>query len=89
MRQLPYYEKDGVRYDRVTAVLDYFAPPELVRWQIKVGAKEAKRIGTVAKNIGTSVDEWIKADINGLRPRLPKSLEARNCIEGWKRFKKE
>ena len=76
-------------YERISRVLDYFTPPELVKWKVKVGAKEAKRAGTVAMKIGTEVDEWIKADVVGWK--LPKlsTDEARNCVEGYKRWVEE
>lgn len=84
-----FYLKDGVEYDRVTKVLDYFALPQLVAWKVKVGSKEARRQGTTAKKIGTNVDEWIKADIMGNRyPKLI-NLEAKNCVEAYNKWKKD
>jgi len=76
-------------YDRVTQILDYFGEPGLVSWKVKVGAKEARRIGTIAKNIGSNVDEAIKADVDGLKvPRL-KTQEAKNCYEAYLSWKKD
>lgn len=73
-------------YERISRVLDYFTPTELVKWKVKVGSREAKRIGTVAMNIGTNVDEWIKATVMGVKPPKLKTEEARNCVEGYKRW---
>lgn len=76
-------------YDRITEVLNYFAVPDYVRWVGKVGNREAKRAGTVAMNIGTNVDEWIKAEVTGEKLPKLKTDEARNCVEGYKLWVRE
>ena len=40
----------------VTEVLDTFIPKGLLAWYLKTGAKEAKRLSTVAMKIGNRVD---------------------------------
>ena len=60
-----YYVKDGVSYERVTSILNYFQSPDLVKWKLRVGAKEAKRISTIAMKRGTNVDEAIRLDVSG------------------------
>jgi len=51
-----HYTIDGGRYDRLTSVLGYFQPQELIDWKMKVGPEEAERIGGEARAIGTRVD---------------------------------
>jgi|GEM_PF-7128636 len=79
-----FYERDGLRYDRITRILDYFPHPALVDWKIDVGRKEARRISTVATKIGTNVDEVVKAEIEGSKPGKLKSEEAKNCYEAFR-----
>lgn len=73
----------------VTEVLDSFIPKGLLDWYLKTGKKEAKRLSTVAKNIGSRVDELIQTDIsNGSYKFSSKdSIEVKNCMEAWKQFK--
>lgn len=82
---VPYYEREGKRYERITHVLDYFAPPELVDWKIRVGKREAGRISREAMKIGDNVDQCIRALIDGDGEHLPKlkTLEAQNCWEAF------
>ncbi len=84
-----FYVKDEVNYERVTSVLGYFTPPSLVKWQLRVGTKEAKRIKTVSMKIGTNVDEAIRADVIGLDPIKLKSQEAKNCFKAYKQWRKD
>ena len=85
MPSFEYYEKGGVKYDRITRVLDYFAPPDLVKWKLKVGTKEAKRIGTIAMKIGSHIDEAIRSSLGGVVVKL-KGADERNCFEAWRRW---
>ncbi len=67
------YEIDGIAYDRVTSVLDYFTPPSLITWRDKVGTVQAKKIAKTAKAIGTRVHKlakvhWEKGYINLTQP---------------------
>jgi len=76
----------------VTEVLDAFIPKGLLAWYLKTGAKEAKRLGTVAMKIGSRVDELIQADINGTKPKFyPKAneIEVANCMDAWHKFKQD
>ena len=81
-----FYEKDGLRYDRVTKIIDFFQPPELVEWKVKTGLKEAGRISRRALKTGSRVDELISA--NPYEPAIAKkdSPETASCIEAWDSF---
>jgi hypothetical protein len=68
---------------RVTAVLDYFMEPGLVAWKVKVGAREARRIGTLAKKVGSRVDMLIKT---GSKLDKKDSSEVRSCVEGYEKW---
>lgn len=84
-----YYEKDGKQYDRITRILDYFATPGLVDWKLRVGKREANRISKIALNIGTNVDEAIKADVLGQKIPKLKTQEAKNCWEAYLQWKQD
>lgn len=84
-----FYEFEGRRYDRITRILDYFSPPDLVDWKLRVGKKEANRISRVALNIGTNVDEAIKADQTGQKLPKLKTQEAKNCWEAYLAWKRD
>ncbi len=73
-------------FDRVSAILDVYKAPQLIDWYIRVGKKEARRISTMATKIGTNVDEYIRAEIDGKKPLKLKSVEAENCIKAWKKW---
>lgn len=76
-------------FDRVSSILDTYQDPGLIKWKVKVGAKEAKRISNLATGIGTNVDEYIKAQItNDKLPKL-KTVEAENCIRAWNKFRED
>lgn len=78
-----FYEKDGKKYDRITKITDYFSPPELVEWKVKVGKKEANRISRIALKFGKEVDERIRA--NPFSPAVKKKdkPEVVNAINAW------
>lgn len=80
-----FYERDGKRYDRITACLDYFASPELVNWKLRVGKREAGRISREALKIGENVDLCIRVFLDGDGDNLPKlkTQEAKNCWEAF------
>ena len=79
-----YYVKDGHNYERVTSILGYFQSPDLVKWKLKVGAKEAKRISTIAMKRGTNVDEYIRKHAEtGEKPAKFKSNEEENCFKAY------
>jgi len=73
-------------YERVSAILDVYQDPELIDWKIRVGKKESKRISKVATDIGTNVDEYIKAEIQGLKLPKLKTQEAENCVRAWRKW---
>lgn len=83
-----FYEREGLKYDRITRILDFFKPPELIDWYLRVGKKEAKRISTTALKIGTNVDEVIKARITGNKvPKIvsPEAINCLNAFDEWER----
>lgn len=49
---MKYYEVDGRRYPRVTAILDIIHRPELERWRAELGNAEADRIMCETAQIG-------------------------------------
>src|SRR3990167_10637818 len=71
---------------RVTDVLEFFSEPGLVDWKLSAGKAEAKRIGKQAMNVGSNVDEYVKAFIN--KEKLPKlkTKEAESCVAGFNRW---
>ena len=78
-------------YISVTEVLDMFIPKGLLTWYLKTGAKEAKRLSTVAMKIGSRVDELIQEDINKGSYKLSSKdpIEVKNCMEAWQQFKSD
>lgn len=85
----PYYIKDSKKYERITHVLDYFSPPELVNWKIRVGRKEAGMISRAALRIGENVDDAIRCEVEGRKVSKLKTLEAQNCWEAFRQWKKD
>lgn len=75
----------------VTEVLDTFIPKQLLGWYLKTGAKEAKRLSTVAMKIGSRVDRLIQEDVtNGSYKMTAKDpIEVKNCMEAWEAFKRD
>lgn len=81
-----YYVRDGVNYERVTCILDYYIPPELVSWKIRVGLKEANRVSKVATKMGSRVHELIEK--NGWATTKD-AEEVKNCMKAWESFKSD
>lgn len=75
----------------VTEVLDSFIPKGLLSWYLKTGAKEAKRLSTVAMKIGRRVDELICEDVKTGSYKLSAKdpIEVKNCMEAWEAFKRD
>lgn len=75
----------------VTQVLDAFIPKGLLAWYLKTGAKEAKRLSTVAMKIGSRVDSLIQEDIlkGSYKLSAKDPIEVKNCMEAWKQFKSD
>lgn len=67
-------------------MLDYFQEPGLISWRVKVGAKEAKRVSTVALKLGTAVHTFIET---GKKVAKSDSFEYQNCCTAFERFKLE
>jgi len=84
-----YYVKDGCNYERVTSILGYFQNPELVAWKLRVGAKEAKRISTVAMKRGTNVDEAVRCHISGIKVPKLKTVEEENCFKAYLQWRED
>jgi len=84
-----FYTKGGVSYTRVTSILGYFADPKLVAWKMRVGAKEAKRISTVAMKRGTNVDEAIRAHVSGEKVGKFKTQEEENCFKAYLQWRED
>ena len=74
---------------RVTEVLDFFAPPWLVDWKLRVGKAEANRISKAAMKIGSRVDELIKrSPMTGLvmEKSVADKEEVKNCMVAYKKW---
>lgn len=84
-----YYVKDGKNYERVTSILSYFQTPSIVAWKLRVGAKEAKRISTIAMKKGTNVDEAIRAHVSGENPKKFKTIEEENCFKAYLQWRSD
>lgn len=76
-------------YDRVSAILETYQDPKLIAWKVLKGKKEANRISKEATNIGSNVDEYIKAEIQGLKLPKLKTQEAENCVRAWEKWKED
>lgn len=76
-------------FDRVSAILDTYQDPKLIAWKVLKGKKEANRISKEAMKIGTNVDEYIKAEIQGLKLPKLKTQEAKNCVKAWEKWKED
>lgn len=75
-----FYEIDGIKYPRVTSILNAIDKPGLARWRGRIGNTEADRVSKEGAKVGTAFHE-IAADINrgmhrerGWRP--PEELRA-------------
>lgn len=86
-----HYNIDGLKYDRVTSVLDYFMPKPLLEWALKEGVKGYKDKTKTGKAIGTRADNIAMAIIEGKHWCITdKDHPAiRNCVEGFKRWLEE
>ena len=80
-----FYELDGVRYDRVTRILDFFATPGLVNWKVRVGKREAGRISREALKIGSKLHESVEA--GKLVKRV--TIDVKNCWEAYQKWLEE
>ncbi len=78
-----------MEYISVTQVLDYFKPPQLVNWILRVGKRESGLVSRKALKFGTRVHGLIHEEFKtGAYKLVPKdSLEVRNCMKAWEEFK--
>lgn len=51
----PKYVHEGAPYVRITQITDFFAPPWLVDWKLRMGKAEASRISKEALKHGTAI----------------------------------
>lgn len=65
-KQLPYYEIDGIRVPRVTAILQIIQKPGLDRWRGRMGNREADRLQQEGAAIGTEFHDVVKQIHEGL-----------------------
>jgi len=70
---------------RVTEVLGYFQPPELVKWRIREGNREANKEMKATEKVGTRIDELIKTNSE---PTSKDSFEVKNCYAAFYKWKK-
>ena len=84
-----YYHIEGKKYDRVTAILDYFTPKSLLEWRDKVGVVEAKEKQKAGKADGTRVHTLTEQMDNGKYVKFTDydTVSVKNCIEGYRRWK--
>lgn len=83
-----FYEEDGLRFDRVTRIIGFFQPPELVDWRVRVGNREANLVKKKTGSFGTLIDGAIRD--NWKDPKVPKpTFESKNCFKAWGRFVEE
>ena len=80
-----HYIKKDIKYDRVTAILNYFTNPGLIAWRDKVGVAQAKQTMKTAGGIGTRVHGLIyKHYINGRFSLTPNDgVSTRNCMKAY------
>lgn len=62
------YVHDGRVYPRVTQVLGVLAKPSLEAWRLRVGAGEAERISSMARELGTRVHAALEMINRGVPP---------------------
>jgi hypothetical protein len=83
-----FYVREGIEYERVSRIINYFQPPELVEYRIKVGNKVANSAMRSAGRFGTMIDEAIRKDWRN--PKATKvSVESKAAIDAWKTWARE
>lgn len=82
------YVINGDKYDRVTDVLNYFTPQELVEWGLRVGKEEANGKKKLGKSTGTRVHNLIEEYIQKGRYKLTAydTVAIKNCMTGFERW---
>lgn len=83
-----FYHRNDLSFDRVTKIIGYFMPPELVDWKVRVGKKEANLVMKKTGGFGTLIDGEIRKDWRN--PTTKKeTFESKNCFKAWNSFVKE
>lgn len=84
---LPYYEKDGRRYDRVTRILSLWPEPELAAWRESVGKAVANRTMKQAQKLGQEFDVlvqgYLETRVVPVRSRKPELYAGFRAFEAW------
>lgn len=75
----------GRRLIRVTEVLGYFEPPELVKWRMREGNRAVNKVLNDTEKVGTRIDALIK---EGLEPTSKDNIEVKNCYTAYCKWKK-
>ena len=77
-----FYTQGNKQYERVTRVINYFCPPELVDYRIRVGNRVANAAMKKGGKFGAMIDEAIRKDWQN--PTVEKiSSESENAIKAW------
>lgn len=80
-----YYIKDKIKFDRITRVLGYLEPRELVEWKLKLGVEaeaQSKKAIEVGSQVHKYCEQYIKRGIKNLPPSEPQ--EVKNCFKAFK-----
>ena len=89
MANFKYYEKDGKQYERVSNILNVYTPEGIIDWKLRVGKREANRVGNLALKEGTRIhqlceDDWKTGEVNLYSKD---SQNVRNCFEAWGKWR--
>jgi hypothetical protein len=77
-----FYTQGNKQYERVTRVINYFCPPELVDYRIRVGNRVANAAMKKAGKFGTMIDEAIRENYE--MPTVQKvSEESKSALKAW------
>lgn len=80
------YSKEGKEYERVTRIINYFLPPELVDYKVRVGNRVANASMKKAGKFGTMIDEAIR--LNWKEPAIKKPCaESKEALKAWDSWK--
>lgn len=79
---------------RVSEVLDYFKPPYLIAWELRVGKVKAEEIRQAALRVGSAVDLYVYNNVwEKDQPKVElegEELEQfNNCTKAWSNFIKD
>lgn len=87
---LPYYDVDGIRYPRESAILSILRDPDLEAWEERVGPQAAKRKRIHSQKVGLTLDAMIKQEIQGAVVKWPRpvSSEVKQGWKAWEEYKR-